>query len=314
MIAINYRWILSVLTLGCVFSSNICPVACGMDLQVGGNIGDMVHQYVEGSELAHTNATLGRFLQEHSRLRLGMVAMGNLYDSPDAVALRATLSQSSLARNLVYAAQLLIAASCSVVKYLSGEYPDETLYGNLLIGLYVGKMLSWGLGACMEYNSGKPVLDTINALHGDDGSSVSIATMASCVCDMDNGEIMSIATAVRTLINKGEIIVVDKDQHKWERLNTLIKEIGGYNGTMKKCVTCIARFVSLFTGITAGAVTSLSDAKEAAFWMKISSNAMDAMTDHAYTFRTGEVVNKYVATSEIMYLCEYFLSPIVYEL
>ncbi|MDR2458935.1 MAG: hypothetical protein LBD43_02480 [Holosporales bacterium] len=257
---------------------------------------------------------LKRFLHGHNKFDPGINAIRSVYDSRDVAELRTKLSQKSLARNLVYAAQLLIATSCNVVKYLSAEYQDEVIYGKLLIGLYVGKMLSWGLGAYLEYNSGKPVLDAINSYRGDSGDEISIATMASAVCDVDDEEVTSIAAAVKTLIDEGEIEITDDEQYRLENLDVLMHEIG-CKESIKKCVTCITRVLSLLTGITAGVVTSRTDTQKTAFWMKISSNVMDTLTDHTDTFRTGEVVNRYVAISEIMYLCEYFLSPmVVYEL
>jgi hypothetical protein len=270
------------------------------------DIGDRVYECVSGSEQHATRTRLERFMEKHSKLCPGVKAMRNMHDSQYVVELSAELSQKSCVGRFVYVVQLLTAASCSVVKYLSAEYQDETLYGNLLIGLYVVKMVLWGLGAYVESHFGRRALDLVHSLHGDGG--IGLSTMASCICDMDREEVASIANTVRKLIAGGTIDVADDEQYRFERLCALASGME-HDTSIGKYTSYIARVLSILTGISAGVVTSYTDAEEAAFWMKISSNAVDAMTDHAGTVRAGEVVNEYVAISEIVYLCEYFLSP-----
>jgi hypothetical protein len=274
------------------------------------DIGSRVQECVAGSKILTTQAMLRRFSREHDKLYTGIEAMRNVYNSPDVILLRSKLSQGLLVRNIAYAAQLLIAASCSVVKYLSAEYQDEVMYGKLLVGLYIGKMLSWGLGAYLEYSSGRPVLDAINAFGGDGGHEISIATMASCICDVDDEEVTSIAASVIALIEDGEIEVDDSERYRLSRLEALAHD-GCCCKSSRKCVSCVTRVLSLLAGVTTGILTARTDAKDAEFRMKILSNVMDTFTDHADMIRAGEIVNRYVAISEIVCLCEFFLSPMV---
>jgi hypothetical protein len=253
-------------------------------------------------------------MRKNSKLNPGIAAMRNMYDARNVDAFRSELLQSSFVRNVIHIARLFTIASCSVVKYISAEYPTVTMYGNMLIGLYVGKALLWGLGTYVEYNSGKPVLDIVNALRGDEGDRISMATMNACICDIREDVVASIARAVTSLIRSGDRVeIAREDFDKISRLDTLIQKLDS-GRSIGKWGLCAARSASLLAGVTAGVVTSFQDLGPSAFWMKLSSNAMDAITDSVDMFRAGEVVDKYVTISEIMYLCEYFLSQETYEL
>ncbi|MDR3224068.1 MAG: hypothetical protein LBT03_00555 [Holosporales bacterium] len=258
-------------------------------------ISAVVQQSLQVSPHYNAKADLDSFEREHGQLRKGVAAIGNMYDDPNPGRFYKELTQSSCAGTVMFATQLLVGTACSVTRYLNAYYPDQSMYGHILIGSYAGKALTWAIGGWLESRAGRPIVSLLNALNN--GENITTLEAVACVTGIDVDDVVRIGRNVEELPRKREF-----DESKMERLHFLLDSIDKPDHYSK--ILMAGKAISCIGGWLTGISVIVNKLPQVSFWLNLVSSGIDSFVDNSNNLvRGGEAIQMYAVICEIVFLC-----------
>ncbi|MDR3030828.1 MAG: hypothetical protein LBU35_00370 [Holosporales bacterium] len=246
------------------------------------------------------NGKLDIILRKYPFLAEGFDSISKFYDEEGIPTGNYDFRPHKWLRNLVFIGQLSVFAANEVVKCLSIYSPVEKSYGDILIGLGVGKAAIWSLNSYFDRQDAeiaKRILLNFsvsyepNDINADiDKATESISAFANII--IERMKHMELEQPDSQALRRLEKLKSEISSSKWS------KRIGIYGG---KVLTTLSEITSGFL------VHFLGQTSLEAYWSTLTSSALGSFFDDAEKyFDKKTAMQKYMLTSETLYLCKYF--------
>ncbi len=268
--------------------------------------------------------SLALFKNNNPDFNSGINAMENLYNSiSDPEKFSDRISPYSIWRTIVFGSEILTGVACEIVRCLSifnsqtstaSENSDEqsmSWHGTALNCLYGLKAALYGIDMFLIRKDRQRSVNFLNAASiipvDDDRMSHIISNTKNIKTKEVYSAAKELIALLKTVENMGE-----QDKKKLQRLEFLVNKTSTID-IAKNIVGIGGKILSFVSGTLTGlSITFLGQKSTPSYYLTLASGGIDAMfSGISTTTQEKPIIQKYTVTSEIIYLCDFFLERLI---
>lgn len=256
----------------------------------------------------HTPDILGRsltdFKEKYPQFNYGIRSMAGLYDAVEKPEeFYPELNGQSLLKSIVHLGEVIVVAACSVIRTLSAFHNEQNNYGEVLMGLHIGKLVLWIIDSYLSGSSQQRLAENLNALHPEPRTITEILELSSQVKQADFSPVISTAdTLIKTL--KGKTLT-EQNRKKLDRLTSLYRKLKRKTSS-RNIILDGGQILSGLTGTATGISIEVSGQKSPpSYWLTLVSGGLDSITTSLEaTVKERPNLQTYIIVSEILFLLD----------
>lgn len=317
--------------IGCVYSNEDsgkfettdthCHKTMSPMIDISENEGEIIAEIHQTTQ--NISNSLALFKSNNPDFNSGINAMKILYNSiSDPEKFSDRISPYSIWRTIVFGSEILTGVACEIVRCLSifnsqtntasenSDEPSMSWHGTVLNCLYGLKAALYGIDMFLIRKDKQRSVNFLNAASIIPVDDDRMSHIISNTKNIKTKEVYSAAKELITLLKTVEDM--GEDTKKLQRLEFLVNKTSTID-IAKNIVGIGGKILSFVSGTLTGlSITFLGQKSTPSYYLTLASGGIDAMfSGISTTTQEKPIIQKYTVTSEIIYLCDFFLERLI---